>query len=32
VRLTDGAVEPPERGCVRTFEVMVDAGAVKVKL
>lgn len=32
VRLSDGAVEPPERGCVRTFEVKVDAGVVKVKL
>jgi nitrite reductase (NADH) small subunit len=32
VCLSDGAVEPPERGCVRTFEVKVDAGVVKVKL
>ena len=30
VRLTDGGVEHPERGCVRTFAVMVEDGLVRV--
>ncbi|HTS54537.1 MAG TPA: Rieske 2Fe-2S domain-containing protein [Burkholderiales bacterium] len=30
VRLTDGGVEPPERGCVRVFPVKVEDGAVLV--
>jgi nitrite reductase (NADH) small subunit len=30
VRLTDGGVEPPEHGCVRTFEVKVEDGVVFV--
>jgi nitrite reductase (NADH) small subunit len=30
VRLTDGGVEPPEQGCVRTFEVKVEGGVVFV--
>jgi len=30
VRLTDGGVEPPERGCVRTFEVKVENGSAFV--
>src|SRR6476619_108931 len=32
VRLTDGAVEAPERGCVRTFEVKVEGGVVLVSV
>jgi nitrite reductase (NADH) small subunit len=32
VRLTDGGVEPPERGCVRTFAVIVEQGVVKVQV
>ena len=30
VRLTDGGVEPPDVGCVRVFEVKVEAGVVLV--
>jgi nitrite reductase (NADH) small subunit len=30
VRLTDGGVEAPERGCVRTFAVKVEDGVVMV--
>jgi nitrite reductase [NAD(P)H] small subunit len=30
VRLTDGGAEPPERGCVRMFEVKVEDGVVFV--
>jgi len=30
IRLTDGRVEPPEQGCVRTFPVKVEAGSVFV--
>src|SRR5689334_16545403 len=32
LRLTDGGVEPPEHGCVRTYEVKIDAEAVCVLL
>jgi nitrite reductase (NADH) small subunit len=30
IRLTDGGVEPPEHGCVRTFPVKVKEGLVLV--
>ena len=30
VRLSDGEVEPPEQGCVRTFPVKVEDGSVFV--
>ena len=30
IRLTDGEVEPPEQGCVRTFPVKVEDGLVFV--
>ena len=30
IRLTDGGVEPPEQGCVRTFVVKVEDGSVFV--
>lgn len=30
IRLTDGGVEPPEHGCVRTFPVKVEDGQVFV--
>jgi len=30
IRLADGGVEPPERGCVRTFEVKIEDGWVWV--
>ena len=30
IRLTDGGVEPPEQGCVRTFPVKVENGQVFV--
>jgi len=32
IRLADGVVELPERGCVRTFAVRVDQGVVKVQV
>ncbi len=30
VRLSDGGVEPPQSGCVRVFEVKLEAGALFV--
>ena len=30
IRLTDGVVEPPEKGCVRTFPVRIQDGYVLV--
>ena len=30
IRLSDGGVEPPESGCVRTFSVKVEDGVVFV--
>jgi nitrite reductase (NADH) small subunit len=32
IRLTDGGVEPPEQGCVRTYAVKVEDGAIYVEL
>jgi nitrite reductase (NADH) small subunit len=32
IRLTDGCVEPPEQGCVRTFPVEVVEGSVFVSV
>lgn len=32
IRLTDGGVEPPEQGCVRTYAVKVENGAIYVEV
>jgi len=32
VRLADGVVEPPQAGCVRTFAVKIEDGAVLVRI
>ena len=32
IRLTDGGVEEPERGCVRTFALKVEGGDVLVRI
>jgi nitrite reductase (NADH) small subunit len=32
IRLIDGGVEPPERGCVRVFEAKEEGGMVRVQV